>query len=167
MKRTVFLVLLIGAFHSINAQTESKIEIKNDSIKITTSSNGKAYYNNKEIAIKDSLDLTNSSEVSTGEKFNGKRVYAKTLKYTLSSSLLVGATRDLDAQLMTSSTITDVWIDTSNSFYKNLGLTYNINHPKGISALIVSPSAGIRITNNGVDAIGSGVIIYIRMKYVR
>jgi len=64
MKKTVLLILLIGSLSQINAQTSSRIDILNDSIKIITSSTGKAYYNNKEIATQEDADFYNVSAVN-------------------------------------------------------------------------------------------------------
>ena len=56
MKKAVLLILMMGSVCRINAQTSSDILITNDDVKITTGSDGKAYYNNKEIVTVEDLE---------------------------------------------------------------------------------------------------------------
>ena len=50
MKKTVFLIVLASTLQWASAQNSSNVEITNSDIMITTANNGKAYYNNQEIA---------------------------------------------------------------------------------------------------------------------
>ena len=50
MKKTVFLIVLASTLQWVSAQNNSKVEITNADVNITTASNGKAYYNSQEIA---------------------------------------------------------------------------------------------------------------------
>ena len=57
MKKTVLLIMLIGLLYPIKAQNSSDIEVTNEDVKITTGNNGKAYYNDKEIATKEDVEV--------------------------------------------------------------------------------------------------------------
>ena len=79
MKKPVLLILLIGLLHSVHAQTGSNVEITNDNVNITTVGNGKAYYNNQEIATKgaDSTAIQARAEFYKVNLAAGVRTYLR------------------------------------------------------------------------------------------
>ena len=79
MKKTALFILLIGLLPAIYAQTGSNVEITNEDVKITTVGNGKAYYNNQEIATKG--DVSQSAAICTRAAFNKVHLVAGTRTY--------------------------------------------------------------------------------------
>jgi len=93
------------------AAAQNSIEVKSDSVKITTSSSGKAYYNKKEIATQGPvIDLASTAEQLTGETFNGKPVYAK----SFIGDIMSGAGNV--AEIYINIPYNNIWIDSANSF---------------------------------------------------
>ena len=70
MKKSTLLILSIGLLFQLKAQTGSNVEITNEDVKITTVGNGKAYYNNQEIATKQDLQNTAIQARATFNKVN-------------------------------------------------------------------------------------------------
>jgi hypothetical protein len=55
MKTRILFILFLCSLQWVTAQNIAGVEITNEDVKITTGNNGKAYYNDKEIATKDDL----------------------------------------------------------------------------------------------------------------
>jgi len=162
MKKVLFLVLLIGVLHSINAQNTSNVEITNNDVKIASGSNGKAYYNDKEIATKDTVELMPTEEVLTGEKINGRPVYVKCIRGSLTAGQSVQ---------LTLSSIMNCWVDISNSFVfvasnmESKNLVADLDNSWCKFYISSSTSNSVCYTLTSKLSGGAPLVYFLRVKY--
>ena len=85
MKKAALLILSIGLLFQLKAQTGSNVEITNEDVTITTTGNGKAYYNNQEIATK--ADLLQNTAIHARAIFQKANLVAGVRTYLSAQSV--------------------------------------------------------------------------------